>query len=152
MPIKYLRDIQTAGVSELSDWDLLIDKSLSGSRFMHKQQSINTQWVSGDCPLSPTQLKMTEPYLSNLNWAWTNPQVPRGDVVEPGEGYGGATVESGGGDANLAGGGVAGGARGDGLRHDGDLIPREQAACVPASPSPDITIHEGRGLGVLICC
>lgn len=95
---------------------------------------------------------LSECGLSNLNWVEMAPQVPCSDVVEPGEGYGRAAVEGGGGDTNLAGGRVVGSARGHGLWHDGDLLPGKQTACVSATPSPDSPLHEGKAIQAVEHC
>jgi len=70
-------------------------------------------------------------------------QLPRGDVVEPGEGDGRPPVEGGGGDSDLAGGCDARRPRGAGLRHAGDAVQRTQAARVSAASGADEQLHEG---------
>lgn len=64
-------------------------------------------------------------------------QVPRGDVMEQGEGHGDPAVESGGGDSDLADRSAAGSARGAGVRHVGDALQRQEAARVSAASRAD---------------
>lgn len=70
-------------------------------------------------------------------------QLPRGDVVEQGEGDGHPPVEGGGGDSHLAAGRAAGRPRGAGLRHAGDSVQRQQAARVHAASGAERQLHEG---------
>lgn len=70
-------------------------------------------------------------------------QLPRGDVMEQGEGDGNPPVESSGGDSDLAGRCAVCGPRSAGVRHAGDSIQRQKAARVPAASRADHQLHEG---------
>lgn len=64
--------------------------------------------------------------------------------MEQGEGDGDPAVEDGGGVSDLAGGRAARCPRGARVRHNGDVVQRQQAARVYAASGADLQLYEGR--------
>lgn len=66
--------------------------------------------------------------------------------MEQGEGDGDSSVESSGGDSDLADCCGAGSSWGTGIWHVGAAVQRQQAACLPASSRTDKQFYEGRDM------
>lgn len=105
-----------------------------------------TETSAGDTFTDPCWMQLINVFLRACLClrVWVCLQLPRGDVMEQGEGDGNPPVESSRGDSDMAGRCALCGPRGAGVWHAGDAIQRQKAARVPAASGADHQLHEGK--------